>query len=329
MKIFSVACFLLLALVPAFAADRPIFSESFEAAGHVAYHGANGPMEGLGRWAVNQVTGMSVMTLDFEGVENDLTILRRFDMDTEYIMQGEQCSAQLIDGPMPVTWSWLKEAKHTGNNLVNGELCDLWEAIEGDESYLLAVNAELTPVLFERVNLRSQERLVLQLESIEFVTADVTGFTVPAPCTTATFNSVRKTFVNETLEADEPILRGNMGAVIAKAKEIGTCGCPYVYGGNGGCCQKGKKGGYDCSGLVQRAYSAGGYSLPRVARDQQKKGKACSGGLKAGDLIFWGKPAYHVTMYIGNNKLAECPRTGLNCRITPLRSYDGGCRRIV
>jgi len=58
MKIFSVACFLLLALVPAFAADRPIFSESFEAAGHVAYHGANGPMEGLGRWAVNQVTGM-------------------------------------------------------------------------------------------------------------------------------------------------------------------------------------------------------------------------------------------------------------------------------
>jgi len=143
------------------------------------------------------------MTLDFEGVENDLTILRRFDMDTEYIMQGEQCSAQLIDGPMPVTWSWLKEAKHTGNNLVNGELCDLWEAIEGDESYLLAVNAELTPVLFERVNLRSQERLVLQLESIEFVTADVTGFTVPAPCTTATFNSVPKTFVNETLEADE------------------------------------------------------------------------------------------------------------------------------
>jgi len=328
MKIFSVACFLLLALVPAFAADRPIYTESFEASGIVAYHGANGPMEGVGRWAVNQVTGMSVMTLDFDGVENDMTVLRRFDMDTEYVMQGEQCTAQLIGGPMPTTWSWLKIAKHTGSRVVNGEQCDLWEAVEGDESYLLAVNAELVPVLFERVNMRAQERLVMHLESIEFVTSDLTAFTVPAPCTVATYNSARKTFVNETLEADAPVLKGNMNAVIAKAKEIGTCGCPYVWGGNGPCCY-GQRSGYDCSGLVQRSYSAGGYSVPRVAADQQRRGHACSGGLRAGDLVFWGTPAHHVCMYIGNNQLAECPHTGANCRITPLRSYDGGCRRMV
>lgn len=92
-------------------------------------------------------------------------------------------------------------------------------------------------------------------------------------------------------------------------------GEPYVWGGVG-------PDGWDCSGLMQWAYGQAGVKLPRVSQHQQNVGKDVPvDKAQPGDLLFWGRPAHHVAMALGNGKLLEAPRTGLNVRI---RSYTPG-----
>lgn len=87
-------------------------------------------------------------------------------------------------------------------------------------------------------------------------------------------------------------------------------GVPYVWGGT----TPGK--GLDCSGLVQWAFGQAGVKLPRVSQDQAHSGSPVQiGSAQAGDLLFKGDPATHVAIALGNGKLIEAPRTGLNVRI--------------
>lgn len=120
------------------------------------------------------------------------------------------------------------------------------------------------------------------------------------------------------------------GASTASAAQIiknaqTQLGVPYVWGGE----QPGK--GMDCSGLTQWAYGQAGVTIPRVALDQQKIGTDVeTSKVQPGDLLFKGKPAYHVVMAIGGGKIIEAPRTGLKVRI---RSFTPGeftnAKRIV
>ena len=98
---------------------------------------------------------------------------------------------------------------------------------------------------------------------------------------------------------------GAAGAAIGFA--LGELGKPYVWGATG-------PNAYDCSGLLMRAYEAAGMTIPRVSRDQYD-----SGGhlpvreVQPGDFLFYAHdpsdPAtiYHVTMYIGDDKMVEAP----------------------
>lgn len=92
-------------------------------------------------------------------------------------------------------------------------------------------------------------------------------------------------------------------AVISYAKQF--LGVPYVWGGS-------TPSGFDCSGLTSYVYkNAVGVNLPRVASSQQGAGSRVSlSDLQAGDLIFFGYPAYHVGIYIGNGQYLHAPRTG-------------------
>lgn len=99
------------------------------------------------------------------------------------------------------------------------------------------------------------------------------------------------------------------------AQQIGV---PYVWGGT-------TPKGFDCSGLMQYAFGKAGVHIPRVARDQQKVSTKISfEDLKPGDLVFWNSPATHVAIYIGEGKIIESPRTGLNVRSRFIKSTEKG-----
>ena len=79
-------------------------------------------------------------------------------------------------------------------------------------------------------------------------------------------------------------------------------GEPYRFGATGG------REGFDCSGLVLRAYAAAGLQVPRISTQQFRVGTPVSPeALRAGDLLFYrmrqGKSArLHVVVYIGDGR---------------------------
>ena len=101
-------------------------------------------------------------------------------------------------------------------------------------------------------------------------------------------------------------------------------GSPYAWGATG------EQGFYDCSGLMQKAYEAGGLKLPRTSRDQWWFGARVwnVSDLQPGDLVFYAyntaDPAtiHHVGIYIGAGNMIDAPYTGANVRITPFLRGD-------
>lgn len=111
-------------------------------------------------------------------------------------------------------------------------------------------------------------------------------------------------------------------AVVAYASNF--LGVPYVWGGT-------SPSGFDCSGLVQYVYEHFGVDLPRTSQEQQGVGTAVSRSeLEPGDLVFFGDPAYHVGIYVGDGAFINAPRTGDVVKIASLdaRSDFAGGRRV-
>ena len=100
-------------------------------------------------------------------------------------------------------------------------------------------------------------------------------------------------------------------------------GKPYRFGGAG-------PGSCDCSGLVDYAYALAGMpGLPHSAAALQGMGVAVSrADLQPGDLVFFGSPAYHVGIYVGNGEMVNAPATGEVVRVEPLFSGYSGARRL-
>lgn len=96
---------------------------------------------------------------------------------------------------------------------------------------------------------------------------------------------------------------------IAAEWAIQQLGKPYVWGGMG-------PHGFDCSGLVLRAWEAAGVTIPRVTVDQVNIGtKVPLDAIAPGDLLFYDTggtpgPPSHVTMYVGEGQMIHAPRTG-------------------
>jgi len=87
-------------------------------------------------------------------------------------------------------------------------------------------------------------------------------------------------------------------------QEIGK---PYHYGDEG-------PNAFDCSGLMQWIFGKAGIKLPRTAAQQQQVVTPVSNPVP-GDLIFWGNPAHHVALYLGNGRMLAAPRTGVPVRV--------------
>jgi hypothetical protein len=113
-------------------------------------------------------------------------------------------------------------------------------------------------------------------------------------------------------------------AVVADAQKY--LGIPYKWGGT-------STTGFDCSGLTQHVFADLGISIPRTAAEQQ----AMSGGQKIdsladaqpGDLLFFGSPAHHVGIYVGNGQMLNAPHTGADVRVEPVFEKPSSILRVA
>ncbi|MUL40933.1 NlpC/P60 family protein [Streptomonospora sp. PA3] len=92
-------------------------------------------------------------------------------------------------------------------------------------------------------------------------------------------------------------------------------GKPYVYGATG-------PDGYDCSGLVMRAWGAAGVSLPRTTYAQAEVGhRVTRDQLQPGDIVFFYGSLGHDGLYVGNGQMVHAPRTGKNVEVVSMSGY--------
>lgn len=105
------------------------------------------------------------------------------------------------------------------------------------------------------------------------------------------------------------------------AGAMSQLGTPYVWGA--------EKAGeaFDCSGLVQWAAGLVGVTLPRTAAAQQGAVQQVTTP-QPGDLVFWGAPATHVGIYLGNGKMIDAPNSNSVVRIEDVWGAPSGYGRI-
>lgn len=127
-------------------------------------------------------------------------------------------------------------------------------------------------------------------------------------------------------EGNSAIPAVNTANMIATAKKY--LGVKYDFGAK----PYPQSGRFDCSTFTQYIYGKYGYKLPRVARDQAKKGRAVSrSSLRRGDLLFFYVPGRfktnttvgHVGIYMGNRQMIHAsPAGGKGVQITNIdRAY--------
>ncbi|WP_304952499.1 C40 family peptidase [Yimella sp. cx-51] len=99
--------------------------------------------------------------------------------------------------------------------------------------------------------------------------------------------------------------------IVSIAKQY--TGVPYVWGGT-------TPSGFDCSGFTQYVYRKAGKYIPRTASAQQAAVRRVSTPA-AGDLIFSGFPAYHVSIYVSPGYEIAASRPGTTIRVKPIYGY--------
>lgn len=124
--------------------------------------------------------------------------------------------------------------------------------------------------------------------------------------------------------------------------ELAPAPCPANYPGGGAgtaasfaCDQIGKPYGwgssgpdsYDCSGLMQAAWSQAGVNLPHNAASQRSATRYIDrSDLQVGDLVFYYGGLSHVAMYVGDGWIVHAPQAGDVVRMNsidqmPINSY--------
>ena len=121
------------------------------------------------------------------------------------------------------------------------------------------------------------------------------------------------------------VIASSAAAQAAVDTALAQVGDAYVYGASG-------PDAFDCSGLMQYAYSAAGLSLPHSSRSQSQMGAPVAvSDLQPGDLLFFYSPTSHVAMYIGNGQMVHASTSGQPVKVASLDSMGSynSARRIA
>ena len=129
--------------------------------------------------------------------------------------------------------------------------------------------------------------------------------------------------LEQSFRAPDPTLAPSEMAVRAIAFAYNRLGTPYEWGGDG------TDGLFDCSGLVQAAYTSVGITMPRTASEQWYTGPHVPlDQLQPGDLVFYAVnlkdpgTIHHVGIYVGGGAMIDAPHTGAQIRFDPIAAAD-------
>ncbi|MFD7291109.1 C40 family peptidase [Streptomyces sp. NPDC059863] len=183
--------------------------------------------------------------------------------------------------------------------------------VAGDTLYGLAREHHTTVKALQRANGLGTSTLIYAGDTLRLAGGDGAKSHAPASRTGSghgmTGPSAPKR-VAAAPAADAPVRTGAAEAIGYARAQLGK---PYAWGGTG-------PRGYDCSGLVMRAWAAAGVDLPRTTWSQRHAGKATTrAGLVPGDLIISNNGG-HVQLYIGDGKVIHAPGTGRTVTTTQL-----------
>jgi cell wall-associated NlpC family hydrolase len=113
-----------------------------------------------------------------------------------------------------------------------------------------------------------------------------------------------------------PAASGAAAAVEEARRQLGK---PYQYGAAG-------PDTFDCSGLTQWSWKAGGKALPHSSRAQYgATSRVALPNIKPGDLAFFGPSVsgiHHVGIYVGDGRMIEASRTGTPVRYASIYRSD-------
>ncbi len=113
--------------------------------------------------------------------------------------------------------------------------------------------------------------------------------------------------LGQTLATDEEVSEKAQDIILSAKQYLRV---PYVWGGT-------TPAGFDCSGLMQWVFAQNGIGIPRVSQAQQASVKEIPvSEVQPGDLVFWGRPAHHVALYIGDGYFIQAPQPGDVVKIT-------------
>jgi cell wall-associated NlpC family hydrolase len=113
----------------------------------------------------------------------------------------------------------------------------------------------------------------------------------------------------ESKKIAKSFVGGSSRGAIALRFALNQLGDIYVWGGAG-------PTRWDCSGLTLRSFASVGVSLPHSAAIQFNYGKSIAfNQVQPGDLLFYGTPISHVSIYMGGGRMVQAPRPGKKVEI--------------
>lgn len=145
--------------------------------------------------------------------------------------------------------------------------------------------------------------------------------TTPAPTTPSVPSTPASTTPAPTTSGSgtPSTTTGTAAQVIALAKSF--TGTPYLWGGS-------TAAGFDCSGLTSYVFKQFGYYMPRTAAQQQAYFQPVSNP-QPGDLLFYGAPAYHVSIYLGDGMMIDSPHPGSTVGARKIYGTPSGYARVI
>jgi cell wall-associated NlpC family hydrolase len=114
--------------------------------------------------------------------------------------------------------------------------------------------------------------------------------------------STRSPSIGAAPATPAPAPNARVATVLAEARA--QLGKPYSWGSGG-------EASFDCSGFTAWVWNEAGVRLPHSSRAQLGSVTRIDvSQIQPGDLIFYGSPIHHVSLYVGNGQVIHAPHSG-------------------